>query len=80
MNLPFFDIPLIRALLILSVPLFLEFPRILVKCAVLLYGKFVKIGFKLPSKTKPKVSIIVPAHNEGKIIDETIQSLVSLSK
>jgi len=78
MHLLFFDMTIIEALLILWIPLFLEFPRIVMKCAVLLYEEFVKTAFKPVSEAKPKVSIIVPAHNEGKIIDISIQSLLSL--
>ncbi len=69
---------LIDAILILLVPLILEFPRVIVKCAVLLFEKFIKKESKSPGEYTPKISIIVPAHNEGEIIARTIESLVAL--
>ena len=69
---------LIDAILILLVPLILEFPRVIVKCVVLLFEKFIKKESKSPGEYTPKISIIVPAHNEGEIIARTIESLVAL--
>jgi len=79
MYLPFFEISLIEAALILFVPLILEFPRVIVKCTILLYEKIAKKESRLPVESLPKVSIVVPAHNEGAIIDRTIESLVALA-
>jgi len=78
MYLPFIEISLIEAASILLVPLIFEFPRMVVKCTVLLYGKIAKKNAKPPVKGVPRVSIIVPAHNEGAVIGGTIESLVAL--
>ena len=78
MDLPFFGLKLIDAILILLVPLILEFPRVIVKCVVLLFEKFIKKESKSPGEYTPKISIIVPAHNEGEVIARTIESLVAL--
>lgn len=78
MDLPFLGFKLIDAILILLVPLILEFPRVIIKCAVLLFEKFTKKESKSPGEYTPKISIIVPAHNEGEIIARTIESLVAL--
>lgn len=79
MYLPFLESKLIDAILILLFPLILEFPRIILKCTALLYEKFVKRESKTFGNFRPKISIIVPAHNEGKVIVRTIESLISLA-
>lgn len=79
MYLPFLGLDLLTAILILIVPLILEFPRIIVKSLLLLYDKFTDKGSESPNSFRPKVSIIVPAHNEGKVIERNIESLISLS-
>jgi cellulose synthase/poly-beta-1,6-N-acetylglucosamine synthase-like glycosyltransferase len=78
MYLPFLEINLIDAVLILLVPLILDLPRVIVKCAFLLHRKIVETHGEQPSKGMPRVSIIVPAHNEGTVIDKTVESLISL--
>ena len=76
---PFFEIGLTEALAILWLPLVLEFPRIAVKCVFLLRGKLGEKKLNPTSeKITPKVSIVVPAHDEGAVISTTIESLVSL--
>ena len=79
MYLPFLGLDLLTAAFILIIPLILEFPRVIVKCFLLLYDKFIKNDSWSSSEVRPKVSIIVPAHNEGKVIERTIESLVSLA-
>ena len=69
MQLPFFEIELINALLILLVPLNLEFSRVIVKGVFLLYQTIFEKKPKPRDEVMPKVSIIVPAHNEGAVID-----------
>ena len=79
MYLPFLGLDLLTAAFILIIPLILEFPRVIVECFLLLYDKFIKNDSWSSSEVRPKVSIIVPAHNEGKVIERTIESLVSLA-
>ena len=62
MYLPFLGLDLLTAIFILIVPLTLEFPRVIVKCLLLLYDKFANKDSESSSDVKPKVSIIVPAH------------------
>lgn len=79
MYLPFIEVGLWEAVLILILPLVLEFPRVIVKCLALLYHKFSGRADSWELTGLPKVSIIVPAHNEGEVIEETIESLVGLA-
>ena len=64
---------------ILIVPLLLEFPRVIVKCVILAFDKFSRKEEKPVLKRTVKVSIVVPAHNEGEVIEDTINSLLDLS-
>ena len=79
MYLPFIEVSLWEAVLILILPLILEFPRVIVKCLALLYHKFSGRADRWELTGLPKVSIIVPAHNEGEVIEETIESLTGLA-
>ena len=68
--LPFLGLDLLTAAFILIIPLILEFPRVIVKSFLLLYNKLIKNHSWSSSEVRLKVSIIVPAHNEGKVIRE----------
>ena len=59
--------------------IFLELPRYAAANIYVLYlyieGRFEKTSLQFYSQTAPLVSVIVPAHNEGRIITETVASL-----
>jgi cellulose synthase/poly-beta-1,6-N-acetylglucosamine synthase-like glycosyltransferase len=79
MYLPFIEVGLWETVLILILPLILEFPRVAAKCLVLLYHKFFGRADRWELTGLPTVSIVVPAHNEGEVIEETIESLIGLA-
>lgn len=75
-NLTILGFSIYEVLWILLVPLFVDAPQTLVKGLVLLYGKSAKpisIGRLKPT---PRVSIIIPAHNEGGYIQNTLESVL----
>lgn len=65
------------AILILFVPLVFELPRVVIKCLILLYDRFSQRE-EAVTRWKPKVSIVVPAHNEGEVIEDAIESLLDI--
>ena len=77
--LPGLDLTLLEVVLILIIPLFFELPRAIIKTIFLISSRnSFKLSARDSSVSLPKVSIIVPAHNEGEIIDTAISSLVDL--
>jgi len=79
MHLPFVEVDLWEAALVLILPLVLELPRVIAKCLALLYHNFFVRAERWKLTGLPKVSVIVPAHNEGGVIEETIESLTGLA-
>src|SRR3990170_7206475 len=77
--LPGLDLTLLEVVLILIIPLFFELPRAIIKTIFLISSRnSFKLSARDSSVSLPKVSIIVPAHNEGEIIDTAISSLIDL--
>jgi cellulose synthase/poly-beta-1,6-N-acetylglucosamine synthase-like glycosyltransferase len=76
-----FDLTPLEVLLILIVPFIFEVPRVVLKSVLLLTKHFREkktAEIYSPSGKMPKVSVIVPAHNEGSTIDFAINSLIDL--
>ena len=73
----FFGVTPWQGLLILIVPIVVDYFRSLIKCAVVLLGKAIKkIKRAKPMVEYPSISIIVPAYNEGARITRTIETLL----
>ncbi|HPR42571.1 MAG TPA: glycosyltransferase family 2 protein, partial [Candidatus Methanofastidiosa archaeon] len=68
-------IPVFDIILILLLPLFLEVPKTMVKIYYLI--RPVNRQYSMSHLYK-KISIIVPAHNEENVIEDTIESLIDL--
>jgi len=79
MHLPFVEVSLWEAALVLILPLVFEFPRVIAKCLALLYHNFSGRAERWELTGLPKVSVIVPAHNDGEVIEGTIESLTGLA-
>ncbi|MBV7275745.1 glycosyltransferase [Clostridium thailandense] len=71
-----FDFLLIYSLVIIWITIFLNV--VLVIGGYIYYLKTLKIKMKSDLKEYPFVSIMVPAHNEGVVIEKTVKSLLEL--
>jgi cellulose synthase/poly-beta-1,6-N-acetylglucosamine synthase-like glycosyltransferase len=77
-NVEFLGFSLFEVFLILLVPMIIEVPQTIVRTVTLLVHRFL-LRNKTPKKAfgaYPKLSIIVPAHNEAEYIQNTLDSLL----
>ena len=63
----------------LLIPIIVDAPQTLAKGLILLYAGNTKPISATQTKPLPRVSIIVPAHNEGEYIQNTLESIFGRS-